>query len=58
MPDIVRNYYDAQWWLFVHLMPFVYMLILIGGVCLWWYQNYYHEDEAEPDVITKLGLDK
>lgn len=55
IPDIVKDYYDAQWWVFIHMVPFVYLAIVLCGVAAWWYQLY-DEDCEEKNDLTVLNL--
>lgn len=54
MPQNVHDYLDAQMWMAIIGMPLGFLAVLVWGAIEWWKQR--HEDDAEPDVITKLNL--
>lgn len=54
MPQNVHDYLDAQMWIAIIGMPVGFIAVLVWGAIEWWKQR--HEDDAEPDVITKLNL--
>lgn len=57
IPDSVKSYYDAQWWIFIHAVPLVYVAIVLCGVIGWLYQ-FYDEDRKEKSDLTLLNLRK
>jgi hypothetical protein len=41
-PASVQQYFDAQWWMFVHWsMPLILIGIVVAGVVKWVYERYY-----------------
>lgn len=55
VPDSVKNYYDAQWWIFIHAVPLIYLAIVLCGVIAWLYQLYDKDCEEKSD-LTVLNL--
>lgn len=55
IPDSVKNYYDAQWWIFIHAVPLMYPAIVICGIIAWLHQ-FYDENREEKSAITVLNL--
>lgn len=46
IPDSVVNYYDAQWWVFIHwVLPVAFLTILAIGFIAWLDQTYYDDED-------------
>jgi hypothetical protein len=44
IPANVQNYYDAQWWIFVHWgIPVGFILVVVWGIVIW-LQDKYDDD--------------
>lgn len=56
MPDSVKAYYDAQWWIFLHVAWLAYPALALLGVLGWWHQR--HEDDEQESGLTVINLRK
>lgn len=58
VPQNVQNYWDAQWWMFLHVAP-IALVIFVACVGYASWAEYSGEDEKEKkSPLVTIGINK